>query len=63
MEAALLTLNGIAFVLMVYMGLHDERRANGTPQTSLFRMTEVGALRPRERAEQERRQRISRSSI
>lgn len=63
MEAALLTLNGIAFVLMVYMGLRDERRAKGAPQTSLFRMTEEGALRPREQAEQDRRRRIARSSI
>ncbi len=34
-------LNSIAVVLMVFMGLRDDRRPAGSPHTSLFRMRDV----------------------
>jgi len=53
-EALLLLLDGMAMVVVIYMGLRDDRRVPGTPATSLFRMTEAGA-RPQDEAVEERR--------
>ncbi len=33
--------DSFAIVLIVYMGLRDDRRSKGTPQTSLFRMRDL----------------------
>ncbi len=38
MEALLFMLNSIAVVLMVFMGLRDDRLPPGMPHTSLFRL-------------------------
>ncbi len=38
MEALLFMLDSIAVVLMVFMGLRDDRRPPGAPHSSLFRM-------------------------
>ncbi len=38
MEALLFMLNSMAIVLMVFMGLRDDRRPPGVPHTSFFRM-------------------------
>jgi len=46
---------------MVYMGLRDDRRLPGTPQTSVFRTTEDGAAQPGRAAEQARQARAARS--
>ncbi len=43
MEALLFMLNSIAIVLMVFMGLRDDRRPPGAPHTSLFRMRDEPA--------------------
>jgi len=40
MEALMLVCDSVAIVLIVYMGLRDDRRPKGAPQTSLFRMRE-----------------------
>ena len=37
MEALTLLLDCIVVLLLVYMGMRDERRRPGTPATSLFR--------------------------
>ena len=42
MEALLFTLDGIVFVILVYMGLRDDRAPPGSPLRSLFRMTASG---------------------
>lgn len=47
-------------VVVIYMGLRDDRRPPGTPMTSLFRMTDTGT-RPVDEAAEERRRRIARS--
>jgi len=60
-EALLFLLNSIAVVAMVVMGLRDDRRRPGTPQTSIFRTFEDDAIRPDDAAEQARRDRIARS--
>jgi len=60
-EALLFLLNSIAVVVMAFMGLRDDRRRPGTPQTSVFRTFEDDAIRPDEAAEQARRDRIARS--
>jgi len=54
MEALLLLLDGVIMVVVIYMGLRDERRVRGTQMTSLFRMTETGA-RPQNEAVEEQR--------
>lgn len=59
MEALLLLLDGVMMVVVIYMGLRDDRRVPGTPLTSLFRMTETGT-RPQNEAAEERR-RVARS--
>ncbi len=46
MEALLFMFNSIAVVLMVFMGLRDDRRAPGTRQTSIFRTTEPDEAAP-----------------
>ncbi len=61
MEALLFMLNSFAMVVMIYMGLRDDRRPPGTPRTSVFRMTEDGVLRPDQAAKREREARIARS--
>jgi len=61
MEALLFLLNSVAVVVMVYMGLRDDRRLLGTPQTSVFRTTEDGAAQPGRAAEQARQARAARS--
>ena len=43
MEALLFTLDSVAIVLMVFMGLRDDRRAPGTPATSIFRMRDTAS--------------------
>lgn len=43
MEALLFMLNSIAVVLMVFMGLRDDRKPPGAPHTSLFRMRDEPA--------------------
>ena len=63
MEALLMLLDGIAFVVLVYLGLRDDRRRPGTPQTSLFRSVETQAMAPRAAAELARQQAITRSRI
>lgn len=40
MEALLLMLDGIAMLVLVYMGLRDERAPPGAPHRSVFRMVE-----------------------
>ncbi len=60
MEALLLTLDGVVMVLVIYMGLRDERRLPGTPLTSLFRMTEDGT-RAQDAKAAERQRLIARS--
>lgn len=54
MEALLLLLDGVIMVVVIYMGLRDERRVPGTSMTSLFRMTEAGT-RPQDEGAEERR--------
>ncbi len=52
MEALLFMLNSITIVLMVFMGLRDDRRPANAPHTSIFRMRDVpagGAARPNSR--------------
>lgn len=61
MEALLFLLNSVAVVVMVYMGLRDDRRPPGTPQASVFRTLEVGDVLPGAAAEQARRARAARS--
>lgn len=61
MEAALLTLDGLAFLVLVYMGLRDERGGAGAIRKSFFRMRGDDELRPREAAELARRDRLARS--
>ncbi len=36
-------LDSLAVVLLVFMGLRDDRLAPGTPHTSLFRMRDIAA--------------------
>ena len=43
MEALLFMLNSITVVLMVFMGLRDDRRPAGAPHTSLFRTRDLPA--------------------
>ncbi len=62
MEALLFLIDGLVFVLMVYMGLRDDRRPPGTPMTSFFRMTEAGT-RVLDEAAAERARRISQSRM
>ena len=45
MEALTLVLDGLVMLLVVYMGLLDDRRPADVKLTSLFRMTEGGAQR------------------
>ena len=59
-ESLLLTLDGVMMVLVIYMGMRDDRRPPGTPLKSLFRMTEAGT-RPMDGAAEERRRLIARS--
>ena len=61
MEALLFLLNSAAVVVMVYMGLRDDRRPPGAPQTSVFRTFDDGAVQPGAVAEQARQARIARS--
>ena len=61
-ESLLLTLNGVMMVVVIYMGLRDDRRPPGMKLRSLFRMTEAGT-RPVDEAAEERRRRIDRSRI
>ena len=60
MESLLLTLDGLMMVVVIYMGLRDDRRPPGMKLRSLFRMTEGGA-RVVDDAAKERRRRIARS--
>ncbi|MGI4955237.1 MAG: hypothetical protein ACRYGM_25805 [Janthinobacterium lividum] len=60
MESLLLTLDGLMMVVVIYMGLRDDRRPPGMKLRSLFRMTEDGARVVNDAAE-ERRRRIARS--
>lgn len=62
MEALLLTLNGVVMIMVVYMGLRDDRRPPGDPMTSLFRMRETGIHLVDEAAEKRRRH-IAKSRI
>jgi hypothetical protein len=59
-EALLFMLNSIAVVVMVYMGLRDDRRARGTPQTSVFRTIDDDAVGPSNAAAPDRPNRTSR---
>ena len=63
MEALLFLLNSIVVVAMVIMGLRDDRRRPGTPQTSVLRTFEDDAIHSDEAAEQARRDRIARSRV
>ena len=38
MEALLFMFNSMAIVVMVFMGLRDDKAPPGTPHTSIFRM-------------------------
>ncbi|MGI4942516.1 MAG: hypothetical protein ACRYHQ_18440 [Janthinobacterium lividum] len=60
MESLLLTLDGLMMVVVIYMGLRDDRRPPGMKLRSLFRMTEGGTRRVDDAAE-ERRRRIAQS--
>ena len=62
MEALLFLIDGLAFVLVVYMGLRDDRRPPGAPMTSFFRMTEDGT-RVVDEAAAEIARRIARSRM
>jgi hypothetical protein len=46
MEALLFMLNSIAVLIVAYMGLRDDRRRPGTPQTSFFRTFDYDANKP-----------------
>jgi hypothetical protein len=59
LESLLLTLDGLMMVVVIYMGLRDDRRAPGAKLRSLFRMTETGN-RPVDDAADERRRRVAR---
>ncbi len=61
MEALLFLLNSIAIVVVVYMGLRDDRRPPGTPQASVFRTIDDGDALPGAVAEQARRVRAAQS--
>ena len=60
-EALLFMLNTIALTVMIVMGLRDERRPPGTPQRSVFRTFDDDDVRPDDRAEQARQERLARS--
>jgi len=60
LESLLLTLDGLMMVVVIYMGLRDDRRPPGMKLRSLFRMTET-RTRPVDDAADERRRRIARS--
>ncbi|HEY0203623.1 MAG TPA: hypothetical protein VGC15_05710 [Acetobacteraceae bacterium] len=60
MESLLLTLDGLMMVVVIYMGLRDDRRPPGMKLRSLFRMTETGT-RVVDAAAEERRRRIAQS--
>ena len=62
MESLLLTLDGVMMVVVIYMGLRDDRRPPGTRLKSLFRMREAGT-RPVDDAAEERRRRVARSRM
>lgn len=61
MEALLLVLDGLAFVVLVYMGLRDDRQPPGVRHKSFFRILAQGELSPREAAKQALRERQARS--
>jgi hypothetical protein len=46
MEAFLFLVDSIVVLILVYMGLRDDRRPPGTPQASLFRTFDYDAVRP-----------------
>lgn len=46
MESLLFVFNGIAVVLLVFMGIKDDRRAPGARQISIFRYKDTVAKPP-----------------
>jgi hypothetical protein len=60
-EALSLMLSSIAVVLMIYMGLRDERRPPGKSAISLFRPIEDDTGKPRDPMADGKPRRISRS--
>ena len=55
MESLLFMFDSLAMVLLVFMGLRDDRRAPGAPHTSIFRMRDVAQpARPARRAHSDR---------
>ena len=43
LESLLFAFNGIAVLLLVFMGIKDDRRRPGTPQISIFRYKDTVA--------------------
>jgi hypothetical protein len=62
-EALLLMLNSIAVLIVAYMGLRDDRRPPGTPQTSLFRTFDYDAVTPSDDHAQQRQDWNARTHI